>query len=875
MTSRPFRILAPAASTLLLSLLGLVLGTMNGCTSENDGEANAPLRSFSIQEDVLENGVAVVLSDSPGGEKRFALHLPGEGSDLYVMMHGGDGNADLYVSRGKQPTTMTSDYRSLGDGNDEAVTAIEAAGGEWHVLVRATGTYANARLVALHETNCRPGDVDRDGELTPRDPELILGCYLGGGDCPCGDANRDGVVTPVDASCVVRELAGEPSCHGQKASCRRDDVNGDGRTTPSDALMIFKCYMETGECPACGDADRNGRITPADALCLFEHYLEEESCLDAPCIADVNGDGVVSDADVRLVVDCHLGTGACVPCSDVDGDGIVAAADAFCLARFGFGEPSCIAPCPPGQVMRQDGACLTVPPCGNGQVDPPLEECDDGINDGSYGHCLPDCSAMGAHCGDGTVNDDNESCDDGTRNGVFGYCSESCDGPAVLSCKPGRMMGDVDGDGAVSESDLLLTEAILAGKQAPPGDICCIDFDGDRLFEAADAERIRLVAEGVQPSPGICGVTCHACGLIGDANGDGQVSQDDVRLIDLLRSGDLPAPQGTCCVDLDADGEVSAADVASVRRIAAGLEPGRGACAPVDNSVGVITYHFRGRVDYTAEPLTVDFALIQDLHRRVVDNPFLSNADFILLPEFAYSTREHPIELDCAGPFSDCTLVNSNAVVDMVKELMQLALDHQVAIIVPLAERAIYDHEGESYEVFWNAAVVINRLGEIQFVRRKINDPTGTLPASLAARVNAEQFDSFQVLEIEAKSGQVFRSLLPLCAEISSDELLELVRDEHVDILFYPDGMFTVQPGSKTMKRIQFGTWPYERPAAEAYATIFTHTYNYFDKADYIVYAGGSDDRLGTFPTNQQPLSCINVEAVQRDGYSYARIQRR
>ena len=49
------------------------------------------------------------------------------------------------------------------------------------------------------------------------------------------------------------------------------------------------------------------------------------------------------------------------------------------------------------------------------------EECDDGVNDGTYGGCNADCT-LGAYCGDGIVQD-GEDCDDG--NFVSLSCSPS------------------------------------------------------------------------------------------------------------------------------------------------------------------------------------------------------------------------------------------------------------------------------------------------------------------------------------------------------------------------------------------------------------------------------------------------------------------
>jgi hypothetical protein len=52
------------------------------------------------------------------------------------------------------------------------------------------------------------------------------------------------------------------------------------------------------------------------------------------------------------------------------------------------------------------------------------ETCDDGVNDGSYGGCTPQCK-LGPHCGDTFVNGP-EECDHGDKNGLDNDCTSSC-----------------------------------------------------------------------------------------------------------------------------------------------------------------------------------------------------------------------------------------------------------------------------------------------------------------------------------------------------------------------------------------------------------------------------------------------------------------
>lgn len=116
--------------------------------------------------------------------------------------------------------------------------------------------------------------------------------------------------------------------------------------------------------------------------------------------------------------------------------------------------------CDDGPMNVEDGyeacttECVRGPFCGDGVENGP-ETCDDGANDGSYGGCTPECEPapfcgdgvlqeewgeqcdggdncsdncrLGAQCGDGIVQEDlGEECDDGTNDGGYGECGPMC-----------------------------------------------------------------------------------------------------------------------------------------------------------------------------------------------------------------------------------------------------------------------------------------------------------------------------------------------------------------------------------------------------------------------------------------------------------------
>jgi fibro-slime domain-containing protein len=186
-------------------------------------------------------------------------------------------------------------------------------------------------------------------------------------------------------------------------------------------------------------------------------------------------------------------------CPSVCGDGIVTRGEACDLGtanntgEYGTCNPDCTLP----------------PRCGDGIVEDPPEQCDDGVNLATYGGtskvCGPSCQ-IAPYCGDGVVSN-GEKCDEGANNGAgYGHCT--------ATCTPGPFCGD----GLVNGSEQC-DNKVNDGSYGTCNPDCTIaPYCGDGLRNGAEQCDLGIanVVMSSAYGPAVCTSACTPAPYCGD-----------------------------------------------------------------------------------------------------------------------------------------------------------------------------------------------------------------------------------------------------------------------------------------------------------------------------------------------------------------------
>jgi len=411
-----------------------------------------------------------------------------------------------------------------------------------------------------------------------------LGCIVGTGDpiCDASDVNCDGIVGPADLriiQCQSGQMApGDPAC----CECDCDgDVDGSGLIDQADlAIVIGRIGCNVlGSDPLClaSDVNCDGVVNQTDAAvvgCMLGQMAPgDPACCDAcACDSDVDGSGVIDLADVAAIVGqvgCPVGTGiAACDRADVNCDGVVDEADvriARCqLFQMAPGDPSCCDCVCDGDVN------------GNGIID-----ANDVIIAQSRFGCVPFtgdpvCDASDVNC-DGVV-DQNDiaviQCQLGQMAPGDPACCEVCD------CD-----GDADGSGMIDAADLNLVST-LQGCPVGTGDPVCdaADVNCDGVVDLRDVRVVECQFGQMAPGDPAC---CDVCACNGDHNRDGVIDLVDFQQVSNLLGCPVGAGDPDCDrADINCDGFVDQRDLDVIQCQFGQLAPGDVTCCDVCSCTG-------------------------------------------------------------------------------------------------------------------------------------------------------------------------------------------------------------------------------------------------------------------------------------------------
>jgi hypothetical protein len=323
-----------------------------------------------------------------------------------------------------------------------------------HVVVTVedpTGAAADATEVFAGTDATRFKAVRLDRALSF--PLQITASGAAGGSQPLLVEARDeaGRAIARGRSMVTLKRRGVPTALVVLArACEQDDGCFDELFCDGTGFCVEKaCVYEDAPCTfsfpcvvgTCVEEAKTCHVTVDHSLCPTGSYCDPAAgCVPGPACMPENNGSDCQDASVcngeEQCVDFHCIPGPSLSLDDGDDCTLDGCNPDDTPQVFHFALPSRDGnPC--RQAGGDDGICVASKggcaesECGDGIVDPSAGElCDDGLlNSDTWTldqHCNASCSGWGPFCGDNNLSPDHETCDDGARVDSGNGCSDAC-----------------------------------------------------------------------------------------------------------------------------------------------------------------------------------------------------------------------------------------------------------------------------------------------------------------------------------------------------------------------------------------------------------------------------------------------------------------
>ena len=155
------------------------------------GGATASLSPTALAATVLENGSPITsISGVSGSNAFYTLQVEAGASNLNFNTSGGNGDADLYVKFGSEPTSNNYDCRPYRWGNDEVCDIANVQAGTYHVMMSGYEAYSGVTLSASFDPAAGPTPNTApvaDNQSIVTDEDTAVAIALTGSDTD-GDA---------------------------------------------------------------------------------------------------------------------------------------------------------------------------------------------------------------------------------------------------------------------------------------------------------------------------------------------------------------------------------------------------------------------------------------------------------------------------------------------------------------------------------------------------------------------------------------------------------------------------------------------------------------------------------------------------------------